>query len=738
MRFFSNRLKNPTRPEPLSTSKTPDFKKRIRIGLKLGIGVALASNVFILLLLGSIWQWDRRVNGKADELLQIQKDLNMRLRESVRGLQDRLIQIPEMLEIDSGKSVFKWIRDNQLVKFDKTIEGRDNYKSLYNRSQRRDITRGRFVIQAGEGSIIVSRGVFDEHGEFKDAVYQMVIESASPEEHITTIKDEVDRIIADGKSGEAMRHSLAVLKAEMADDLFKAEASRTRMLFKIEEINETELLLQKIKKERRTIMWLIAISTVLANILMIFILTRYIITTPLKKVVSSLKSIAEGEGDLTMALAIQSRDELGELSLWFNSFVSKLHGIISQVHQQMTRLRGSVKKLTTVSDDLSENAAAMSSQSKDAVESTELTTEKIEIMAASAQNANDNVMEVTQLSSKVAGAMDELGQSSRDVSSAVSAIASSIEEMYASLREVSQHTSRGTDVTRSATKQADATTHTIKDLRLSTKEISEVVNLIKGIADQTHILSLNAAIEAAGAGESGKGFTIVAHEVKDLARRTATATQTIGKKIKAMQHSTDSVIQTITAVVDTINETHEIMSSIAASVEEQTVTINEISKNIVETSDFAESVTHTLENTIELEKDVQKKLDETSSDARKIAAEAKTVVGHTLQTQQNAMDVEKASQATLKQTRKIKDQISRLNQMYDKLHQIVIQFKLEQTPEEIVVDITEEDVTKQETTEELQALPEPAEDVAGPEAQERPPSEDKPALQTPSPDQNDS
>ena len=286
------------------------------------------------------------------------------------------------------------------------------------------------------------------------------------------------------------------------------------------------------------------------------------------------------------------------------------------------------------------------------------------------------VNEVAQSSVYVSSEIDQIGRSTGDVSSAVSAIASSIEELSASLKEVALNTGRGTHVSLSASQKADDGTAIVRDLSRSAREIHEILELIRGIADQTHLLALNAAIEAAGAGDAGKGFTVVAIEVKELSKRTTEAVSIIKGKIQTMQTNTDLVTKSIRDIVEVIKETHDIMFSISGSVEEQTATLNEISKTISGTSRFAETVSLSLQNTVKLEKEVSKRLNEVSHSARSIAKDAKDAVDRTQHTRQDVMAVGTACVATFAETKRIEDQIRKLTHMYQKLHGIVTQFKL--------------------------------------------------------------
>ncbi|MBT5161511.1 MAG: methyl-accepting chemotaxis protein, partial [Alphaproteobacteria bacterium] len=121
---------------------------------------------------------------------------------------------------------------------------------------------------------------------------------------------------------------------------------------------------------------------------------------------------------------------------------------------------------------------------------------------------------------------------------------------------------------------------TIRDLAEAAQRIGDVVDLINDIAEQTNLLALNATIEAARAGEAGKGFAVVASEVKNLASQTAQATEDIGGQIGGIQQTTKEAVSAIESIGSTIAEMNEIATAIATAVEEQGTATNEISRNV--------------------------------------------------------------------------------------------------------------------------------------------------------------
>ena len=678
--FIHIRKSNRKEPAPSADNNADSggtFQKKIGIGIKLICGVAIASNIFILMLLYAVWFWDREVYTRGNRLLEIQEELNSDLRQSVAGLQERIVTLPALLETDPGKRIFQWLKDNKTILGEKTLVDHAGYKPYYTRTQRRDLAKGKFIVQKTGNRIVVSKGLFNASGKFTDKVQQINLQSQNPVADEVSIRSNINRIVSQGRSGEAMRLTLQSIKADIADELIAAEKSRTQVLEKLELIENTRIILGDARQQRKTAILFIGILTIAANIFIIFFLTRHIILKPLNIVIKSLKGIAKGEGDLSRTLPVTSTDELGELGFAFNNFMEKLKAIISQIQGQMGHLKHSNKELAVVSDDLGQQASRMQAKAKDAVLSTQFTVKKIERMAASAKNAHEEVQEVADMSADVSSQIVRIGESTREVSEAVGNIAASVEEISSSLADVSDNTARGTRVTLSATQKADESTAIIKELSRSAKEINDIVVLIKGIADQTHLLSLNAAIEAAGAGEAGKGFSVVAKEVKELSQSTAAATTTIRSKIEAMQTSTRTAVKSILSIIDIIKETHGIMSTIADLVSAQALAVNDISKNISGTSTFADAVSTALGQAAGQEKKLSEKLSRVSADARKIARDADDASGQTRNTRENVEQADAASLATFENTQRIEDQIRSLHRMYDKLNQIVVQFRIE-------------------------------------------------------------
>ena len=205
-------------------------------------------------------------------------------------------------------------------------------------------------------------------------------------------------------------------------------------------------------------------------------------------------------------------------------------------------------------------------------------------MKSVATSMSEIAQRTEEMSTTVAAAAEE-------ASSNVQTVASATEEINASLGEIASQVSRATDVAQSAVAAASQTSQVINGLREQSDQIGDVIKLINEIAEQTNLLALNATIEAARAGEAGKGFAVVASEVKNLATQTAKATEEISAKIDSVRGESQNAVEAIDEISSVIQKIDEITTAIAAAVEEQAAATREIARNVAEASRGTSDVT---------------------------------------------------------------------------------------------------------------------------------------------------
>ncbi|WP_114417512.1 methyl-accepting chemotaxis protein [Marinospirillum perlucidum] len=329
----------------------------------------------------------------------------------------------------------------------------------------------------------------------------------------------------------------------------------------------------------------VIISFILLGIVYIFV--RLFITNPLHQMTKGMQEVARGgKNSLQHQLEVKGQDEIGQASSAFNQVLQRFATLVEAIRNSVTGMQGSVERLAEVADTTSRAATSQQDQTD-----------------------------------QVATAMNEMTATVQEVSqSAVSAAdsAQNARDRAANGKEVVMQTIAMINTLARDIQEADSV---IQEVESNTENIGVVLQVIRDVAEQTNLLALNAAIEAARAGEAGRGFAVVADEVRNLAQRTQDSTQDIEdqvarlqektrKAVEVMQHSRkqaeegmqqasqgDEALDTITEGVDSISD---MTSQIASAAEEQSSVANEIDRNIIEISQMAENTSSQAQEAVQV------------------------------------------------------------------------------------------------------------------------------------------
>ncbi|MEW6994990.1 methyl-accepting chemotaxis protein [Colwelliaceae bacterium MEBiC 14330] len=320
----------------------------------------------------------------------------------------------------------------------------------------------------------------------------------------------------------------------------------------------------------------VAVALITITILMLVAVpVANIIRKNLGEVIESMRAIAQENGDLTVRLSTTSEDEIGELVLWFNNFIEKLQNVIKDIVETAGPLAKSAKRI----EKLSGSASNTAEQQKSLVYESKLSVEQMSAV----------VSEISSNAAEAASATQSANVESDKGKEVVEKAVTSIKALHENIGTSSEMV------------------HQLQD---DTNKVNVVLEVIRAIAEQTNLLALNAAIEAARAGEQGRGFAVVADEVRSLASRTQDSTQEINQilgqlqsaaenAVAGMQASIDEVETSVTntiaagdsllSIKDTVDTITRMNEQIATATEEQQQTSVSMVDNVAQINEKAEA-----------------------------------------------------------------------------------------------------------------------------------------------------
>ncbi|MET0089344.1 MAG: methyl-accepting chemotaxis protein [Candidatus Thiodiazotropha sp.] len=393
------------------------------------------------------------------------------------------------------------------------------------------------------------------------------------EDYLSAFEEVVQAI---NMRNQAIHDTLDRLGPVMAQDTVKLRDSVFASLS-----DQGRIVEEHVASTKQSMLLLFGTALVLGLVIAILVVRG--IVNPLRQTNTMLQDIADGEGDLTKRIPVASTDEIGKLGSNFNRFVEKLQQLIGEISSVTSQLAAS-----------SEEMSAITEQTKNSILSQKTETE---LVATAMHEMTATVQEVARNTEQASNAAKQADQ---DANAGNKVVAQAVR----AINDLSQ--------------KVDQASSVIEQLKGDSVNIGSVLDVIKSVAEQTNLLALNAAIEAARAGEQGRGFAVVADEVRTLAQRTQESTSEIEnlieilqvgaeKAVNTMNQSRDRARQTVeqaeeagqslAAITQAVTTISEMNSQIATAAQQQGSVTEEISRNVGNINDISEQNAHSAEQT---------------------------------------------------------------------------------------------------------------------------------------------
>lgn len=536
--------------------------------MALGIGGAL------LIALTLLYQWQNF-------------ELRHQVEQTGNGLLDTLIENSEESINKGQRNSFQEVLDN----FTKNTEVED--AALYSRSRLMTYKSGQvtlglpFAIENGK-LLNINQKRYDETGgrfEREDWNQRDVHETPSAQAHIRKYEGsqpcsachyELDKALSFDDKGRAIADlggsPRFIQRIEVTDDCVQCHANwkAGEVAGYLEATLSNRYSLQQ-QRDNLVTMFASVISVLIPVVIVMILVLRSMVFRPLNHLIAGFDDLTQGQGNLTTKLDDSSRDEMGLMSRLFNQFLAKIHGIVTEIKARM----GTVGQA----------AQEVSSQSHLMLESNQTIAERMQGAANDAAELKSSSALVTQNIQDIHGAMTEV----------IGGIGNS--------RAASD---KNRKLTLEVVEKIDSATVSMAQVIDQSRAVAEQLQHINEIADQTNLLSLNAAIEAARAGEQGRGFAVVADEVRKLATNTTTLTQAIKEIMGGFNHeiakANDSMKQTnslMKSVADASGLTAEELQSAGTRIERVFQQMDTVKKSAQEQDRLADSIASSVSDAAE-------------------------------------------------------------------------------------------------------------------------------------------
>ena len=384
-----------------------------------------------------------------------------------------------------------------------------------------------------------------------------------PHTHLHRHGQEVVQLFTSGQEEEALR----VFNQDIKPDLMLVRENLGEMI----QLTEAEIEEMKVEKNEMmelsdTIFYSATAITLLLAALIAWILTKTTVG-PINKLVEQADKVAAG--DLRHKVESKKTDEIGVLVTSFNNMIDTLRELVGSIDDNSDAVVTAVKDLNAVSEDTGRGS----------------------------EDIARSITEVAEGSENISNEISEVKDVAKQLNQEGKVLKSNTEESLKMAAESSDSAEKGQQAIQQAISQLDVVSETvnfateaIEKLGKRSKEIGDMVEMIEGISSQTNLLALNAAIEAARAGEKGRGFSVVAEEVRELAEESSEVTTQISSLIEDIQSETTATVNSMDTNIEEVNKQIKIINEAGASLDQMVAASEKTNKKVKEMRDFAEEL----------------------------------------------------------------------------------------------------------------------------------------------------